>query len=289
MDTYGLLNNNTGLLTGLSEGIRGGLEAFRTERDRKDKLRHQMVEEQRQQGLLDAQLSDRQNHLSDEMKLAAFKASLKPAGGRGAQKPSIAQNAVDKAYAKSYEEDVLSGGNATAERNIGEVESALSDLKGKKVTTGGLLSILPDFARDYIDPSAKANQDKIRQAVMSSLKATLGAQFTEREGQKIFDLAYNPRQGTEENARRVGDLLTQIKSGYGAKKAAQDYYEKNGTMTGYKGPKVDMNAISAAVEPKGLMQSAASEQPKTMVLPNGMKVQFNPQTGKYSPMKASAR
>lgn len=64
MDTYGLLSGsaNNGLLNGLSEGIKGGLEAFRGERDRKDKLRLQEQVHQEKLQMLARQLSQDEQH-----------------------------------------------------------------------------------------------------------------------------------------------------------------------------------------------------------------------------------
>ena len=80
MDTYGLMGNNTGLLRGISEGLRGGLEAFRTERDRKDKLR--MNEER--MGLLRQKLEqadvakDRENEATDQLLQQLYPDQFKP-------------------------------------------------------------------------------------------------------------------------------------------------------------------------------------------------------------------
>lgn len=279
MDTYGLLNNNTGLLNGFAEGIKNGLEGFKNERDRKDRINEKESDRaqkelelrrvQEQHNLLfskqrQAHQEDMAAGLENAKKLAQFKAGLDKKGLLAGMTPG--QTAVDKAYAKKYEENVLEGGNAVAERNIGQVERGLEDLKTGRVKTGGMFSSLPDSVRDYLDPTAKANQDTIRQAVMGSLKSTLGAQFTEREGQKIFDLAYNPRQSTEENMQRVGDLLTEIKSQYGSKKGAQQEYENKGTLREYKGPQVDINALYAKARgdkppASGLIKEAAAGEP----------------------------
>jgi len=63
----------------------------------------------------------------------------------------------------------------------------------------------------------------------------LGPQFTEKEGERLIARAYNPRLSEKENVKRVRRLIDQIKSAAKAKGDAADYFEKNGTLAGYKG------------------------------------------------------
>jgi hypothetical protein len=67
---YGLLNvgSNTGLLNGLAEGLKGGLEAFRYERDRKDKLKANEEDKALKQAMLARQLQ--QEKASEQYKAA---------------------------------------------------------------------------------------------------------------------------------------------------------------------------------------------------------------------------
>lgn len=295
MDLNGLqYNPGAGLINGIAGGFKSAFEAYQDAADRKDKRRilaeHQKNQREMQQaglilkGLIprgtDYQAgqgeqiipvggqnysynpemtpeAQRQNKLFQQQKaLLAMKL-----GAQKQEKPSIAENAVDKAFAKEYTDFVPGGGYANAQRNLGEVNKALEELQSGKAKTGGLLSSLPETARDYVDRAAKANQDKIRQAVMSTLKQTLGAQFTEREGQKIFDLAYNPRQSSQENVRRVSNLANQLSAAIEAKKKAAKYYEEKGTLKGYKGStSISPDSLLSQEEsPKGLLPEAHAE------------------------------
>lgn len=274
-----LYNLNNGLLTGLAQGVRGGLGAYRAERDRNDRLRREQEEAEQARGLL-------QQRLDAQKDMLMLKGLLRGGDSAKADKPGAdltpGQVAADRAFAKSYEEDVLSGANATTERNLGEVESALADLEAGNVTTGGFASALPDFLRDYVDSGAKSNQDRIRQATMATLKATLGAQFTEKEGQRIFELAYNPRQSTQENIRRVRALADQLKNMYSSKQAAQGYFADKGTMKGFKGNLPSVAGINIPQGQKeGLIRPAvAAGKPKT-VIQNGVTYRLNESTGEY--------
>ena len=72
--------------------------------------------------------------------------------------------------------------------------------------TGVTLGLMPDAFRAMVNPEAQDNFDTLRGVVMQSLKETLGGQFTEREGQKLIEAAYNPLLSEEINYKRVERL-----------------------------------------------------------------------------------
>ena len=68
-----------------------------------------------------------------------------------------------------------------------------------------------------------------------NLRLILGAQFTEKEGQRLIARAYNPSLSEQENAKRVRNLIKQMQSAAEAKASAARYFEENGTLAGWKG------------------------------------------------------
>ncbi len=211
----------------------------------------------RQQSAADAR-ADRQ--FSRQMELQRLKNE-----GRG---PMVnlnltpAQEAVDKAYAKEYVKRVGSGGDQA--KQIGQLQRAASTLedaaaKGpdesnflRKIplvggaiadiqedlgsVSGPSIGAVPEFIRRRINPEAVDTQEQIEEVVQRNLREVLGAQFTEKEGERLISRAYNPSLDEEINARRVNALLGAMEQSRQAQQAADAYFEQMGTMKGYQGP-----------------------------------------------------
>lgn len=143
--------------------------------------------------------------------------------------------AVDKAFAKDYQDFIGQGGYATVEKNINQLGGALENLKQTDKASGPFLGNLPKAVRDVVTPSGADIQDQIESVVQTSLKQILGAQFTEKEGRAILQRAFNPRLSEQQNAARVETLLTELQEAARAKQEAADYFSTYGTLKGYKG------------------------------------------------------
>lgn len=159
------------------------------------------------------------------------------------------QKALDKDFAKDYN-DWTSGGAKIARNEINKLSSVISDLKNKKVTTGGLTGLFPDQITSDKVLSARAN---VQSTVMNSLKAILGAQFTEKEGERIIKNTWNEADSTENNVSRLERLVMDLENQANDKDKKSIYYEQNGTLTGYKG----------MGSPQGKGQNLAQNKPQT--------------------------
>lgn len=155
----------------------------------------------------------------------------------GTVKDSEALKVIDRKFGEMYATDVLQGGFASAQNQL----ASLKDLQGKMTRgelgqiSGPSIGAKPELLRKTVHPQAFAAQQAIEQAVQSSLKSTLGAQFTEREGQNILKRTFDPSLPPEENARRLSilnDNLTRVQE---AKRNAFKHYEQYGGMRGYAG------------------------------------------------------
>lgn len=152
-----------------------------------------------------------------------------------------AQKKVDQEFAKEYNDFIARGGYADVQKNIQQLREVKSQLEQMSSATGpivGTMGSLPFIGkplRDVLTPTGAAMQDKVEEVVQRNLRLILGAQFTEKEGQRLIERAYNPRLSEEENARRVQALLDQIETAARAKMEAAKYYEQNGTLQGFKG------------------------------------------------------
>lgn len=151
-------------------------------------------------------------------------------------KPTVAQTTVDKLFAKTYEDYIASGGYADL---ISQIDS-LSDVKkslqaGRDNLTGPVIGNLPMAARAIKYPESIKVQEQAEQTIQRTLRTTLGAQFTEKEGMLFMRRGYNPTLKESINVQKIDEMISKLKVAGEAKRDAVEYYEQNGTLTGYKG------------------------------------------------------
>jgi hypothetical protein len=156
-------------------------------------------------------------------------------------KQTAGQNEADKEFAKEYVAFKASGGYADIEKNLGQLAQASQTLAKDNTLTGPIRGLYPDWVRSITNPTAVATKEKVQEVAQRNLRLILGAQFTEKEGERLISRVYNDRLSPEENKSRVDALMLQIQEAAKAKQSASEYFEKNGTLTGWTGrlPKFD--------------------------------------------------
>jgi len=164
----------------------------------------------------------------------------------GGQPVTPGFEALDKAYAQDHLEWVR-GGRADMESQIQNVGEVMTALETGQPLTGTLMTLAPDFIRAFADPESLDAQQKVEEVVQRSLRVTLGAQFTEKEGERLIARAYNPQLSPEINARRLRKLYQKLAETVQARNAMADYFDKNGTLQGYRGPEVSIADLFTAV------------------------------------------
>lgn len=158
------------------------------------------------------------------------------------------QEAVDKQFAKDiYTPYVLGGGASDSNKGIEQLEFATEALTTGKPLTGPLIGMMPDFAANFVNPESVNVREAVEEVVQRNLREVLGAQFTEKEGEKLIARAYNPSQSEEVNRERLTRLLNAIKGAAKAKAEAVSYFEENGTMRGFRGRIPTMSDFEQAV------------------------------------------
>jgi hypothetical protein len=148
-----------------------------------------------------------------------------------------AQAELDKAYVKDYV-DFIQGGAADATKNIEELKTAHRALSHSDMKTGPIIGLVPKVVRDIFLPKASATQEAVESTVQRSLRQILGPQFTRQEGEALLARVYNPRLPENINAVRVARLIEQLDRAYKEKIKAANFFEQNGTLSGYRGKKV---------------------------------------------------
>lgn len=158
------------------------------------------------------------------------------------------QKMADDTFAKDAAEYYYGGGKATTEKNLARFASAIQTLRDNPDLTGGITPRIPilssDSVQDTINPKMAAVRDEVRGAVQASLRQVLGAQFTEKEGEAIFNRSFNPRLSTEENVKRATAELEAIQRMAAQKDGSMEHFLANGTLRGYRPSGTDLAAKS---------------------------------------------
>lgn len=202
-----------------------------------------------------------------------------------AKKPPAApkspgQDAEDRKFAADLNEWEGTG-KGNFEANISRLEGAKKKLAQRvlmKKDTRGVIGIgqrsesrLPDEMKSVEDVTIR---DDVRQAAQGALKATLGAQFTEREGNMIMARSYNEDLPPEENLKKIQIAIDELES----KKRHMDHRGKHfrssgGTLAGYQ--PLDAPMTVQEDPPPGPGAGSATAAPKAPPPPDGTKKVIN--------------
>jgi hypothetical protein len=163
------------------------------------------------------------------------------------------QQAVDRKFGEEYATFTAAGGYTDIDKQLKQLDKVADDLEGiakggKGRLTGPGTGSLPDAVNSVINPAAIAARERVEEVAQRNLRIVLGAQFTQAEGDKLIARTYNPRLGEAENAKRVRDLAGQIRSAAKQKQAASEYFERNGTLSGFKGQLPSFTALGGSGE-----------------------------------------
>lgn len=146
-------------------------------------------------------------------------------------------------------------GSSDSIKQINQLSDVVTRLESGEDLTGVLLGLAPPPIRIGFNEGSVDAQQLVEEVVQRSLRTTLGAQFTEREGERLIARAYNPQAKEETNARRVKALLNQIVLRASVMDAALQHSNEFGTMKGFnsRAPSVDdfYSAIDDADKPAG--------------------------------------
>lgn len=161
-------------------------------------------------------------------------------GGERQEKPgeefSVGEKALDKKIGEEYANWVVGGGAVQSASRISRINDVVSKL-GKKddisgAVVGFTLENLPTVA-SVLYPDAQDAKDVVESVVQTDLRAILGGQFAQKEGEALIKRAYNPRLDEEKNARRLKLLTLQMQMVNDEKNRAMSYFGEKGTIKGY--------------------------------------------------------
>ena len=147
---------------------------------------------------------------------------------------------VNEKFGTEVNEWVLSGGFTGAQANLIKIDDAIQQLEKSKDDffglTGKNVGVMPKGLRAFFNPDSADLEDNIRSIVYESLRQTLGAQFAEREGEKLIQASFNSMLSEEKNIIRLKRMRAKILEMAKAKQKAYEYFQDNdGDMSGYSG------------------------------------------------------
>lgn len=145
--------------------------------------------------------------------------------------------AIDKEAAKELAAFNIGGGFSDAQKSLKQLDAAINTLETtpEGTITGTLIGYTPDYFKPLFEEQAVVVKDQVEEIVQRNLRLILGAQFTEKEGTRLIERAYNPKLSQVENARRLKLLQQQIFDAARNKQQAYNFYQQNGTIKGFAG------------------------------------------------------
>lgn len=185
--------------------------------------------------------------LANEFKLAQMQREQFSALGREALKtlgkttmggarpqPTAGGKSRDQKMATTLN-DWVTQGQADAVKSMSELTEAIDMMRKSDNISGPLLGLAPKWARDFAFPESGNVQDLVETTAQRSLKAVLGGQFGQREGEMLLARTFNPRLDESVNLKRAYRLLRMLEIATEQKNAALRHFEQYGTMEGFEG------------------------------------------------------
>jgi hypothetical protein len=153
-----------------------------------------------------------------------------------------------------------SGGGQDMAAQMAQLKPVIADLEAGKPITGIGVAVQPDLLLAMTNPRALQNREAVEEVVQRNLRVILGAQFTEKEGERLISRAFNPKLPPQENAKRVRRLFMQMETAAEQKQAMVDYFNENGTLKGFKGKMPTVSDFEKAMEKGGPAPATSTRQ-----------------------------
>jgi hypothetical protein len=146
-------------------------------------------------------------------------------------KPNLTDG--EKSRDKKFGDQLVEFNLPDINKGLEQLTEASEALSKSDTLTGPIVSLMPNFVGDRVNPEAAEVREAVEEVVQRNLRLVLGAQFTEKEGERLISRAYNPTLDEAENKKRVERLIKSIQDAAQEKLNMKSYFEKNGTLKGY--------------------------------------------------------
>jgi len=138
----------------------------------------------------------------------------------------------------------LSSGAAQVDANLANLDNKIARLySGEENVSGPGFAFIPEAIKPVLAPGAVGFLDEISDITFQSLRETLGAQFTEREANRLIRASFNQNLPEELNIPRLQRLSAKLKSIKQNKNNQIAYWMDNGTLKGYQKEDVTFDSI----------------------------------------------
>lgn len=169
----------------------------------------------------------------------------------GERPMSAGELKTDDSFAPFYTEYISKGRGATNIANLERLKSAeeilkIADKEGVAISgvTAGMIRGNPSLEA-FLNEQGFIARETVESVIQQSLRATLGAQFGEKEGEQFIRRGYNPSLPPAENLERLIDLRANIEQLVDSEREAVEYWENNNkTLRGYKGKQYNMDSFA---------------------------------------------
>lgn len=161
------------------------------------------------------------------------------------------QEAVDKEIAGEWIA-WTQGGGAEAASHLAQIEEVAAQLEAiasgqsEGNLTGKGIGVMTEYTPALV-PEATAAREQVERVINRNLRLILGSAFTEGEGKRVLESAYNPHLDEAENAKRLRYLLVTMRAALEAKASQMAYFEQHGTLAGWQGQTWTTDDIIAEV------------------------------------------
>jgi len=166
-------------------------------------------------------------------------------------KGSVGEQEVDKKFAKDLN-DWQTRGLGTYNKNIERLKRSRDLLKKRKDdlvgTSGRFTGRMPDFLRS--EESIGLRED-VHASAQGALRATLGSQFTEKEGERIMKASYNENLSPDENIKRIDDAIKELETNaYNMDSRGEFFRENQGTLRGWEPSEAPKKEVQKEIRTK---------------------------------------
>jgi hypothetical protein len=147
--------------------------------------------------------------------------------------------------------------------------------------SGPMYRLTSEGTRKILTPKAAEIENALKKSIQSTLRPTLGAQFTEKEGERIMNFTFDTHLRPEENERRAKILFNKLDAINKTNSDFQAHMLAGGRVKDFDFQKHDPSITFGGAPDafKGETRSGTS-QPKT-VRQNGVTYTLNEETGQY--------
>ena len=152
------------------------------------------------------------------------------------------ENEFWKAYNKAAIPEIIKWQtkSSSTRANIVKLNDALNTIDDpSSMVSGPVVGQMNDFVLSFLNPEAVDTRESIESVVQLNLKAVLGGNFTEKEGEALIKRAYNPKLPQDLNSKRVRILIEQMTLAAEMQDARSNWIRddaNNGSLRGFDAP-----------------------------------------------------